>query len=142
MLIYVSGNLLKFPRQCACCSKPADTVHETAASRTTRKRVVRTDTRSWEVPYCSSCVAHARRSPSSWGCFTPLLIVLTSGLWIIVQVVLDAAARSKARQMLSTTCACPGWAVDFRGWQGTVKTFDFSSATYLAEFALANAKTS
>jgi len=69
-----------------------------------------------------------------------LLIVLTSGLWIIAQVLLDAAARTKAQKMLSATCACPGWAVDFRGWQGTVKTFNFSSATYLAELALGNAK--
>jgi hypothetical protein len=70
-----------------------------------------------------------------------LLVLVTAGLWIVAQVLLDAAAKTKVRKMLSPTCACPGWAVDFRGWQGTIKTFNFLSAPYLAEFALANART-
>jgi hypothetical protein len=37
----------------------ADTYYSASFTRVTGKKVVRTDTRSWQVPYCNDCLDHA-----------------------------------------------------------------------------------
>jgi hypothetical protein len=43
---------------CACCLGRADDVYQTTHTRITGKKVVRTDSRWWKVPYCSDCLDH------------------------------------------------------------------------------------
>ncbi|MCY0989421.1 hypothetical protein OV203_19935 [Nannocystis sp. ILAH1] len=140
VLVHVSAKLLKFPHRCACCGGVPDTEFTAAAVRVTGKRVIRTDKRTWGIPYCSACVAHVRLLPGPWGCLTWLLALLTCGLWLVVQLVLDEGTRARARAMCSPNCACPNWAAEYRGWDGSIQSFEFTSADYARAFALANHK--
>jgi hypothetical protein len=55
--IQISARNLSWPRLCACCCGPANTMKRASASRTTGKRVRHTTTAWWEVPYCTSCLS-------------------------------------------------------------------------------------
>ncbi len=56
--VEVSARLIRWPDRCACCLGRANTVHETTHTRVTGKKVIRTDSRSWQVPYCTNCLDH------------------------------------------------------------------------------------
>jgi hypothetical protein len=56
--VRVSARILKWPEKCACCCGWPDDVFRAESTRTTGVRVVREDSRSWPVPYCSRCLEH------------------------------------------------------------------------------------
>lgn len=58
--VQISARIIRWPGICACCGHSADTNIEISSTRTTGKRVIRTQTKSWEVPYCSRCLSHIR----------------------------------------------------------------------------------
>src|SRR5205085_4176030 len=58
--VQISARIIRWPGICACCGRHADTAIEISSTRTTGKRVIRTQTKSWEVPYCHRCVRHIR----------------------------------------------------------------------------------
>jgi hypothetical protein len=56
--IQISARIIRWPQACACCCQASDTAVEVRSTRTTGKRVIRTHTKSWSVPYCSRCREH------------------------------------------------------------------------------------
>lgn len=56
--VQISARLIRWPTVCACCTGRADDVYRTTHTRVTGTRVVRTNSRWWDVPYCSACLDH------------------------------------------------------------------------------------
>ncbi len=59
--VVVSARKLNWPPSCCCCLSQATTQMRLTATRTTGIKVIRTDKRAWDVPYCAACVAHVSR---------------------------------------------------------------------------------
>jgi hypothetical protein len=156
--IQVSARILSWPRVCACCCGPADTVKRAAASRTTGKRVQHTKTSWWEVPYCTSCLTHEatfRRATTVLvgGVAAMALIFVIASVHdaaIIGWLLVFAAAASavwgnralsrRARSEMRPGCSATTGAVAYAGWYGTFHTFVFASSEYLDAFTAANAR--
>lgn len=155
MRVDLSAQIASFPSECACCSGSAGGEFEAVATRTTGVKVVRTHTRSFSVPYCAACLEHVSTFQSAqstrkfgfWMLFGGLVVCLlspiagllgvASGVFILIGAIsLGRRAESERR----TSCACAGPAVEFIGWDGSVKMMDFTSMRYAARFASANAK--
>ncbi len=66
-IVRVSARILHWPRGCACCLGAATTSRPAVAGRDSGVRVVRTDERSWAVPYCHACTDHAERASTLYG---------------------------------------------------------------------------
>jgi hypothetical protein len=60
--VEISARIIRWPGACACCCRRADTSIEISSTRVTGKKVIHTQTKSWEVPYCRKCLAHIRAS--------------------------------------------------------------------------------
>jgi len=60
MRVDVSGHLFVFPHDCACCGGTADAELSVSASRSRGSRIVHTEMKTWDVPYCSGCIKHIR----------------------------------------------------------------------------------
>lgn len=58
----ISARIIRWPKQCACCFRSADTFVSIAFSRIRGTEVIRTTTKSWNVPYCKRCLEHIRLS--------------------------------------------------------------------------------
>jgi hypothetical protein len=58
--LQISARVIRWPGICACCAQPADAAIEVSSTRTTGKRVIHTQTKSWDVPYCNRCLSHIR----------------------------------------------------------------------------------
>src|SRR5690349_11405044 len=56
--VRISAHIIHWPALCACCCRPADTSVEVSSTRVTGKRVIRTQTKGWKVPYCTRCLDH------------------------------------------------------------------------------------
>ncbi len=56
--VEISARIISWPAVCACCCRPRDTVIEVSSTRTTGKRVIHTETKSWNIPYCNKCLGH------------------------------------------------------------------------------------
>ena len=138
MQVQVSARKLSFPRQCACCGAPPQIEYRVTAVRVTGKRVVRTQSASWPIPYCQNCLRHASLWPKPWGGLTWALALITCFLWVPIQLLLDASARTSARNLCSSNCCTAAPAVIYLGWNGTVESFDFTSIPFAFEFILAN----
>lgn len=156
--IQVSARSLNWPRVCACCCGSANTVRRTAASRTTGKRVQRTTTAWWEVPYCASCLSHESTFASASAIFgggiaAAIIIFLIASIqqapvtgWILAfaagaaAVWANRALTRRARAEMQPRCAATRGAVAYTGWYGTFHTFIFASREYLEAFTAANAR--
>jgi hypothetical protein len=138
MEVHVSARLLSFPPQCACCGAPPQVDYRITAVRVTGKRVVRTQSRYWEIPYCQNCMRHASLWPKPWGNFTWFMALITGLLWIPIQIFLDLSARNGARKLCSSSCCTAAPAAAYLSWDGTVHSFEFTSAPFAFEFILAN----
>lgn len=153
--IAVSAKLLKWPPVCACCQRPADASLRAAYTRTTGKRVVRSQTRYWDVPYCSGCLRHVAHAQSgatlnAWGAFFSFaalgLLFCVPVPGAIISILLAAGAFSvavhqhgQARAAMVSSCACPRAAVEYLGWDGSVQGFLFANGEYAELFRQANA---
>lgn len=58
--VQISARIVRWPGVCACCCQPADTSIEVSCTRVTGKKVIHTQTKSWDVPYCRRCFAHIK----------------------------------------------------------------------------------
>jgi hypothetical protein len=61
--VRISANIIHWPNTCPCCCAPADDTTEVASTRYTGKRVVRSQTKVWRVPYCRACLRHVDAAP-------------------------------------------------------------------------------
>ena len=151
--VRVSGRILSWPQKCACCSGPSDTNLRAEHTRTTGKRVVRTDTRHWDVPYCSHCLHHAQLAQSGanqyssgrnlaiisglfFWCGIPLIGVIIG----IVMMMNGNSTKNRARLATMATCCCPEPAVTYNGWDGSILLFTFRNGIYAEAFRRANAR--
>lgn len=57
-VVKISARLIHFPLVCPCCMERADTTVELSAVRERGVRVVRSEEKGWEVPYCQQCLRH------------------------------------------------------------------------------------
>ena len=150
--VRASGRLLTWPQQCACCSGPSDTNLRAEYTRTTGKRVVRSDTRYWDVPYCSHCLHHAQLAQSGanqyskgrtlaitsvflFFCLIPLIGVVIG----IVMMMNGNSTKNRARLATMGTCCSPEPAVVYHGWDGSIHSFTFRNGLYAEAFRRANA---
>src|SRR5262249_6419670 len=56
--VQISARIIHWPISCPCCGRPADTAVKISSTRTTGVEVIRTQTKSWDVPYCNRCLSH------------------------------------------------------------------------------------
>lgn len=157
MRIDLSGHKFTFPQQCACCGAPPQTVLSASATRTTGKRVVHTDTRTWDFPYCFVCTAHVSAAKSasiaavvivgtailalvycSFGLDQSGLGMVLCAAGICIAIVVYNKMMSKAKSMCSATCVTVKSAVGYLGWQGACHMFEVFSSPYALAFMLAN----
>lgn len=153
----ISAKILSWPRACACCDQTADTHIRAAASRTTGKRVQRTTTSWWEIPYCSTCVEHKDKFDSAgnwliagvvigifaWPAFGVMSGSGTAGFVIGAGLFLVSLwpyhrVKASALGMMSHECSTPSCAVRYTEWHGTFHTFIFHNRPYLESFLAAN----
>jgi hypothetical protein len=153
MLIEVSANTLSLPRLCACCANDPDTEIPLVATRTSGKRVIKTQSRTWRFPFCRDCLHHVER----WQAASTHAIVLavlalvcalagfsTPAFWVGTVLNFCAAVgvllwgRSKARALCSPACSSAELSIAYLGWRGTVQVFDIRSPQFAAAFASNN----
>lgn len=139
MLVQVSGQRLAIPPVCACCGARSEAVIKAAHSRVHGKKVIHTNTHSWNFEYCNACVAHIHAWPAptstGMGC---LLALATCGISIPVLAVSSATKKARTRSLMTPSCFAPGPCVSFVNWHGTTQTFDLANPAYAAEFMIAN----
>lgn len=56
--VQISAHKIAWPDSCACCCGRPDTTLTVSSTRVEGKKVVRSWTKSWEVPYCMGCFKH------------------------------------------------------------------------------------
>jgi uncharacterized tellurite resistance protein B-like protein len=134
--IDVSAKQLSMPAVCACCGGPSDTIVQNTATRVEGKRVIRTKTSSWNIPYCSTCAAHDRVWPGASAFEVFVLTILTCGIYLYFYI----QRRKQALAMCMAGCARPRQAFAYLGWHGTVHQFEVASPVFAQAFLAANAK--
>jgi hypothetical protein len=93
------GPSIRWPNLCACCCREADTsvkldkrVKDSSSNWFTGTTTTRYETRSWDVPYCKSCLAHiheerAYRQFSESAIHLTWVVVIVGGIgWVIAAV--------------------------------------------------------
>jgi uncharacterized tellurite resistance protein B-like protein len=134
--IDVSAKQLVMPPVCACCAASSETTQRVSATRVEGKRVIRTQTSSWDVPYCSPCCEHDREWPRASAIEILILTILTCGIYLYFYV----QRRQRARSMCMPGCAPPTQAIVYLGWHGTLHRFEVASQMFAHAFLAANAK--
>lgn len=56
--VKISAHIIHWPKTCACCGGSAETAVQVTHERTKGVRVVRTEEKSWHIPYCLRCLGH------------------------------------------------------------------------------------
>ena len=153
MRVQLSGKRFVFGRSCVCCGAAAETELAVSSTRTTGKRVVRTQTNTWKFPYCQSCVAHVAAWDSAGACglialavivgialafVHPLLGVAVAGAGIVLAGRAAKQKRAAAQALCGPACTSAQRAVTYEGWSGTVETFEIASERYALQFMLGN----
>ena len=96
--VKISAKIIRWPECCACCCGRADTREDATAVRTEGKRVIRTQAKSWPVPYCRGCQDH--RTALTCADYA----AGRAGVFLVSGTVLGA---SPATSTVSTTAALP-----------------------------------
>lgn len=160
MRVCVSARLISFPASCACCMEAADFERPARASRTTGTRVVRTQARSWNVPWCRACWSHSTTwetgTTLGWLAFASAIVVTIATVWngptitaepalvwglaLSVGIGIAMAAILKFLASLGKKKSCPLTAPAFKyqGWNGSVQYFRIRSERYAIAFMKAN----
>ena len=60
--IEISARIIRWPHVCACCCQTANSTIQISSTRVTGKKVIRTQTKSWDIPFCRQCLAHVKAS--------------------------------------------------------------------------------
>lgn len=151
MRIEISGKLLMFPHACACCGAAPDDEIRVSSTKSWGKRVIHTESRVWEVPYCTRCITHIRRSESAGsfaristvtsllisataGCTTGLLTgIIVGAACIVGTIVIFGRLLKRAETGSNPGCVGLRQAVAYAGWSGTVHQFEVSSPHFAKE---------
>ena len=165
--VRVSARLLHFPDVCCCCGcSGADNRFQAVATRTTGKKVVRTDSRSWSFPLCGDCERWIRQQQvadiaHAWFMGLVVLAILgvvggvallprpSGGVAIFLGVLAGAIVPfvyknwqqcQEAANRVKPARHCVTEPVIYEGWQGTVHTFYFSCHEFTERFQAGNAR--
>jgi hypothetical protein len=154
----VSGHSFVFPDECACCGRTPDCELTVSSSRSHGTKVVRTETKLWDVPYCTGCVEHIRddeiagsfaRWSSGLSVLLGLLIGVGAGaywgaaigiLGIAGTIVVFGQLLRRARAKGDANCVGLCKAVNYLGWSGTLHKFEITSRHFACNFMRANQK--
>ncbi len=166
-VVQVSARLLQFPRLCCCCGHPGPSeAYQASATRTTGKKVVKTDTRTWTFPICRDClawIAVQRAAHTLCGLFIVLLVCAAGGavfglasirepagvLFLLCGLVLGGVSplaykgwksKQSRADAIKRDPACRIAPVVYVQWSGSVHTFRFASAVFCEQFRRANAR--
>jgi serine/threonine protein kinase len=147
--VEVSGDDVRWPRRCACCFEPSDTALLIEHTGSGGFLGLFSETREWEVPYCSQCADHIQLEQSApggnlGGAIAGALIGgpigLLVGLGSAAFSLFGAAQyQEKLERHLRPTCAAIGVAVAYRGWYHDVHAFTFLNPDYADAFERENA---
>jgi hypothetical protein len=158
MRVDVSGHSFVFPNECACCGATPDRELTVSANRSWGSKVVRTETKSWDVPYCTGCIEHVRADEAAgsfarWSTVLSVLLGLLVGygldpywgavvgiLGVIGTVLVFGKLLRNARAKGSTNCVSLHRAVEYLGWSATLHKFEFTSRDFACNFMRANQK--
>ena len=124
------------PDVCACCGGRSEGTQRVTATRVEGKRVIRTKTSWWDIPYCGACCAHDREWPAASGLAILILTAFTCGIYLYFYF----QRRQRANAMCMSSCARPQRAIAYLGWHGTVHRFDIVQPIFARAFMVANAK--
>jgi len=157
MRVDVSGFRFAFPNECACCGATPDSVLAVSATRSRGNRVVHTETKQWEVPYCGRCIEHIRaiHAAHSLAKLLSFLSLLAGGivgfavspffgvsvgiLALFGTVVLLSKQAGHIRAECGAySCVDAKEAIAYLGWQGTLHRFEISSQRFACHFMKAN----
>ena len=156
MRVDVSGHSFVFPNECACCGGTPDSELTVSASRSRGSKVVHTEAKSWDVPYCTGCIKHIRAGDAAasfarWSTVLSILVGLLIGyginpywgaaigiLGVIGTVVVFGRLLRNARAKGSANCVTLHRAVDYLGWSGTLHKFEITSRPFACKFMRAN----
>jgi len=165
--VQVSARLLHFPNFCCCCgARDAGGQFCAVATRTTGKKVVRTESRSWKFPLCDECQPwmqqqHAANAARGW--FFGLVLFAVLGvvggigllpspagcLGIVVGMLLGGGApffyiswqrSQKTADQVKPAPHCVVRPVVYDSWSGSVHTFYFACREFTERFRAANAR--
>lgn len=155
LTVQVSARRFTIPFECPCCGAPPDT--ELRVPRQRGSMATDDSASGLDVPYCSRCTRHAE----AWDhagvgsaavlvvgvvAFVVISLVLAKPLFglltlvasIPVALAVANARRKNAKAQCSESCAGPGMALQYLGWNGTLTSIAFDSLTYAARFAEQN----
>lgn len=128
-----------------------------AHTRTWGTRVIHSESKSWQIPYCHNCREHgvAYEDARNAGCITivvPIVGLVASTLVValagaetaslvvgfLVGLVLlvicirrGVRLRAIAGELLTPQCTSSGFAAEFVGWDGSIQSFRFSNPLFL-----------
>ena len=57
-VLQISAKIIIWPAHCACCCGPANSSISIGHTRTKGVKVIKEESKSWQVPYCTNCLAH------------------------------------------------------------------------------------
>jgi hypothetical protein len=138
--VKVSANLINFPRACCCCGREgADKTFKALSKRTTGKRVIKTNTRTWNFPICESCDRWIQSvglvKGMAWVVCLLLLFTFAPSLLIVLPLALFLIYKQTSKKP-----GCRSKPVVYTGWQGTVHTFLIANQSFYELFTAANNK--
>jgi hypothetical protein len=156
MKVDVSGAILRFPQECACCGASADANLTISATRSWGKRVVHSEARAWEVPYCTSCLEHVQRYRDA-GMFARVATAVSLGAaallgylegvyWgvgvavglIALTIFIYSRLLKLAERYSNHGCVGLHPAISYDGWSGSLHSFEIASSTFARDFMLTN----
>src|ERR1041385_7346765 len=146
VVVEIRSRKFGIPYECPCCGAAPDG----------EMRVPAETGHAFDSPYCKKCIA--RVDAWDWsgirgtgvavgGIVVGIVLALAvsflvGGIVIVVGIaagaVLRSAGKAKAKASCVESCASPGVALAYRGWNGTTNSFTFESPTFAARFAEQN----
>lgn len=154
--IKVSANLLVIPKICCCCAEQVGSLsYQARATKTKGKRVIRTQTKSWDFLICDDCSRWINQTAWARTIVKIAVVLFLIGLYFLstdqTEVGIGIAsifgilcwawlqARKKGREIMPHP-NCRPEPVEYFGWHGTVHSFRFSNPTYVEMFKQGNIK--
>lgn len=156
MRVEVSAVTLQMPEECACCGAPPDADLTISAEKSWGKRVIHSEAKTWDIPYCCRCLEHSRRrwdagSFARTATVTSLVVALfvgylTGWYWglglgitlIVLTIVYFRRLLRRAESFKSSECTSLHQAVSYVGWSGTLHSFEMKSKKFAHHFMLSN----
>src|SRR3569623_920463 len=152
LIVQVPGRRFAIPVECPCCGAPPDT--ELHLPRARGAHAAPDSAAAIDVPYCSRCMRHAEAWDHAGvgsafvlvlGVLAFIIITLVAarpllGLFALlaaipINLIVAGASRRHARAACTPSCASPGIALAYQGYNGTLTSIAFESLTYAARFA-------